>query len=200
MRYIAESHIKFLGQECGSFLTGEVLDIGAGPSSLCRCLVKKDAGVRVTALDFHELVLMAQEIYEIPANFKWVAGDFLDWEPPTLFDAAYCGHLLEYCPRDDLPRWLRKIRYFIKDDGHLALIVFLRVDDRDASDDLEVFEISTGLNGADLGHILNRVEIADVLRHTGFTNIKIKTVPNGPSYSEYLVTCQACQCKEACES
>jgi cyclopropane fatty-acyl-phospholipid synthase-like methyltransferase len=197
MAAIAESHAEFVEQECGSLLKGAILDIGAGPSYLCRRLAHSDASVTITALDFEEIVLSAKELYGEPENLQWIAGDFFHWEASGQFDAAHLGHVLEYCPKDELAIWLRRIRSFIKDEGYLILVVFLRDENSEAAEDLDLFEISTGLNGANLGHISTTTQITDELQHAGFRNIEVKMIPEGPSYSEYLVTCQASPCEEA---
>ncbi|MBC2714961.1 MAG: class I SAM-dependent methyltransferase [Desulfobacteraceae bacterium] len=191
MKAISEPYLDFLEHECGSYLKGQILDIGAGPSCFCRRLARQDKNINIIALDYDEIVLSAREIFGETENFRWTAGDFLKWETSSEFDAAYCGHLLEYSSKQKLPVWLRKIRSFIKNGGYLVIVIFLRDDDNGAPEGIDLFEISTGLNGTNLGYIMTRKEIMTSLQMSGFKDITIKTLPEGPSYSEYLVMCQA---------
>ena len=190
MAEIAKSHIACLEQECGDYFLGEILDIGAGPSSFCRYLVQKDRDIKVTALDLPEIVLSAKELFREFTNFEWMPGDFLSWTTSKKFDVVYCGHFLEYCPKEDHRLWLQKIRSLIRGGRYLILVLFLREGNAAETEDLDLFEISTGLNGDNLGYIMNKSEITTALQESGFTKIKIKRLPEGPSYSEYLVTCQ----------
>jgi len=148
------------------------------------------------AIDFPELVSTARDLFESPANFEWVAQDFLVWETPPHVDAIYCGHIIEYCPRADLSRWLRIIRSFLRESGYLVLVSFLRDEDSSCVEDLDLFEISTGLNGSQLGYLPKTTEITNALTASGFQNVEIRAVPNGPSYSEFLVIGQLHSNKE----
>lgn len=189
MNAIAQTHMQFLKTACTSYLRSSVLDVGAGPSSLCRELASVDSGLRVTAVDYPEIVSLAREIYTAPPNFQWLSGDFLALDVEKPFDAVYCGHVIEYCPETDLASWLGRIRSFLREGGHLVLLLFMRPEIGDESEDLDLFELSTGLNGPQLGHIVRKPEITDALAISGYRDINVTPIPQGPTYTEFVITC-----------
>ena len=189
MDAIAQTHMQFLKTACTPYLRSCVLDVGAGPSSLCRELASLDSGMSVTAVDYPEIVSLARETYTAPPNFQWLPGDFLALDAKKPFDAVYCGHVIEYCPETDLASWLGRIRTFLREGGHLVLLLFMQPEIGDESEDLDLFELSTGLNGPQLGHIARKSEIMDALALSGYRDLNVTPIPQGPTYTEYLITC-----------
>ena len=186
MESIAQWNLPFLEKEC--CLRGAVLDVGAGPSTFCRHMACK-GNTRVTALDLPPLVEAAKRHFDYPGNFEWIGADFRDYTPEKKFDGLFCSHLLEYASASDLPEWLARLHGFLRPGGTAAFVVFLR-DPRPKTDvDLDLFELSTGVNGERLGHVCTTEEFLEVLREAVATEIACEVLPEGPSYSEYLVTC-----------
>jgi SAM-dependent methyltransferase len=186
MDAIAQHSMPFLKEWCG--LTGNVLDIGAGPSTFCRCLAES-GGCHVTALDLPPVVEEARKLFGLPANFEWVAADFRQYAPRRRFDALFCSHLLEYASASELPVWLTQMGRFLRAGGTGAFLAFLRGAGPRQAPGLDLFELSTGVNGEHLGHICTPDELVDVLKVAGASEIVCKALPEGPSYPEYLVTC-----------
>jgi len=186
MDAIAQRSFAFLQDRCR--VAGTVLDVGAGPSTFCRQLAACGS-CRVTALDLPPIVEAAKELFASPAGFEWIAGDFRDFVPVRPFDTVFCSHLLEYASLAELPEWLALMRGFTRPGGKAVFLVFLRDSTTDAQLDLAVFQLSTGVNGAGLGHVCTSAELLDYLRNAGAGDIECTPLPRGPSYSEYLVTC-----------
>jgi len=186
MDAIAQRSLPFLKQHCR--LDGRVLDVGAGPATFCRHLVE-DRGCHVAALDLPPIVEEARNLYGCPQGFAWIGGDFREYAPPQQYDAIFCSHLIEYASQPELPAWLGRIIGFIRPGGTAAFLTFLRSEGVVGTAQLNLFELSTGVNGERLGHICTPNEFQDALRNAGAADITCKPLPEGPSYSEYLVTC-----------
>lgn len=184
---IAQANLEFLKTECSHILSGHVLDIGAGPSTLCRYLAT-EGYIRLSAIDLPPIASMARQLYGESPRVSWIEEDFFSWEAPCKYDSIYCSHFLEYCPATRLPVWLRRIQRCLNPKGTAAFVVFLRDENAPIQLDLDLFELSTGLNGDALGHICTPVEFVSALNEVGFSDIKIRAIPSGLSYPEYLVT------------
>lgn len=189
MDAITQRSLPFLKQHCR--LDGRVLDVGAGPSTFCRYLAEGQ-GCQVTALDLPPIVEEARKLYGCPHGFEWVGGDFREYAPPQRYDAVFCSHLIEYAPRSSLTSWLARMIGFLRPGGTAAFLTFLRSDEATDTSQLDLFELSTGVNGENLGHICTPGELEEALRAAGANDIVCEALPEGPSYSEYLVTCMNC--------
>ena len=189
MDAIAISHLSFLAERCAPALTGKVLDIGAGPATLTRRLAST-RGVQVVAMDLPEIIEASRSLFGEPRNFRWEPADFFAYRPQASFDAAFCSHFLEYCPEGQLAHWLGHIRECLVDAGHLVALAFLRGRQPAPEPDLDLFELSTGLNGPHLGHLCSEEEMRGHLEDAGFSAIAIDGIPRSASYDEFLITCQ----------
>ena len=190
MDQISVSNMPFIEKECEGYLNGSVFDVGAGPASFCRHLANQNSKMNVTAIDYPEIVARARELFMSPDNFEWVGVDFLDWTPLHTANTVFCSHLLEYCSKNMRLLWLSKLNSFLKKKGYLILVLFLRESISQDNTDLDLFEMSTGLNGTQLGYLQTSEEIQKILTDSGFKIIKLKPIPRGPSYPEFLIVCQ----------
>lgn len=186
MEAMASPSLAFLLKEC--CLSGSILDIGAGPSTFCRHLANTGT-CRTTGVDFPPIVEAAKKLFHYPKNYIWVASDIQEYAAPESFNAVFCSHILEYCPAGELQRWLEKFRRFLRPNGKAAFVVFLVEPAQNRSVALDLFELSTGVNGDRLGHICTKEEFQLRLTQAGATGIQCCALPAGASYSEYLVTC-----------
>lgn len=186
MDAIARRSLPFLKQNCR--LDGRVLDVGAGPSTFGRHLAE-GRGCQVTALDLPPIVEEARKLYDCPHGFEWVGGDFREYAPPQPYDAVFCSHLIEYASRSELPSWLARMIGFLRPGGTVAFLTFLRNGEATDMSPLDLFELSTGVNGENLGHISTPGELEEALGAAGASGVACVALPEGPSYSEYLVTC-----------
>ena len=190
MDAIAAKNVNFLKKKCLPLIHGRILDIGAGPSTFCRHLAKGNIE-HVTGIDLDPIVTMAQKLFEYPENYSWESNEFETYQPEERFDCIYCSHILEYCTQTELVLWIQKIKKLLKPGGISAFVIFLRESDVFIETlGLDMFEISTGLNGAHLGHITNEQEIVKICTDNGGSLIDCSPLPGDASYSEYLITCK----------
>ena len=189
MESIAQSNLSFLQERCRPLLRRRILDIGAGPSTLCRHL-SQTIDCHVTGLDRPQIIQMARELFSYPENFTWETTDFHDFMPQKLYDGIFCSHFLEYCSKENLASWLKKIGTLICPGGVSVFVVFLRTEESDINLKLDLFEISTGLNSETLGYICTIEEMESALLEQGCSDIVISSFPKSASYSEFLVTCK----------
>lgn len=189
MDAISQCNLAFLERECEPHLSGRVIDVGAGPATLCRKLAESGL-LELTALDLAPVVEAARSLYGETDHMRWVAGDFPAWKPKSTFDALLCSHFLEYCSEDQLDTWLKVLFDYIRPGGKAAFVAFLRPNDTQPQAELDMFEISTGMNGDLLGRCHTKSEISCALARVGFVTIGQYAIPNGPSYNEYLIVCE----------
>lgn len=188
MESIAQSNVHVLLEICSSLFQGRILDLGAGPSTVGRQLAEiRD--LLLTGIDFPPMIDTACKLFNYPENFTWIGEDFRNFTPVEPFNGVFCSHFLEYCPEGSLDLWLQKIGTFIKPHGKTAFVIFLRTKETEENIELDLFEISTGLNGDTLGHVCSFEEMEAALRKQGCTEIRCSPLPSGASYPEYLVTC-----------
>lgn len=143
----------------------------------------------MTAVDLPPIVKEAQKLFGCLPNFEWAAADFRRYVTAQRFDALFCSHLLEYASELELPEWLAQMAGCIRPEGTAAFLTFLRDAESGSLEQLNLFELSTGVNGERLGHVCTPSEIEKALRKAGASDIVCAPLPKGPSYSEYLVTC-----------
>jgi SAM-dependent methyltransferase len=189
MDAIATKQLGTIESRCKTFFKGNLLDIGAGPSTLGRYLVENKF-CRVTAIDFPEIVDAAEKLFPMPDGFFWQGIDFMDYYPEQPFDIAYCGHLLEYLSQEDMDRHLTHIKDVLVSNGKVVFVCFLREEDANCLQiELDMFELSTCLNGASVGQVVSGSQMKKLLRNSGYDDIQINALSKGPSYNEYVITC-----------
>lgn len=186
MESIAQASLSFLTASC--FISGEILDVGAGPATFSRRLPAQRT-CRVTAVDLPPMVEAARQIIEPAAGFEWVGADIREYRADHRFDSVFCSHVLEYVPAADLLDWLGRLRQCAKRGGVTAIVTFVQdpLAERDSA--LSIFELSTGVNGCELGRVYTVEEFRSALHQAGGRAITCRRIPSGPSYPECLFTC-----------
>ena len=188
MDAIARNSLSFLFDRCYSILARDVIDIGAGPATLTRQICLNNHITKVTALDFPEISSMAKKIFNVSPNFTWEPEDFWQWNPGKQVDSVFCSHFLEYLDIYEFNRSIQRIKGYLKAGGDIVLVTFLR--QKGGCADLDLFELSTGLNGSSLGHIFDEKEIRLSLAANNLSVYCFETLPNGPSFNEVLICCR----------
>jgi ubiquinone/menaquinone biosynthesis C-methylase UbiE len=189
MDAIAKKQLNAIESICEPLITGNLLDIGAGPSVFGRFLAEKML-CNVTAIDFPEVIDTAKKLYGAPAGFDWLGMDFMQYFPKQLFNIAYCSHVLEYLSGEQLDKWLEHVRNVLVPNGKVIFVCFLRDENPDSLQlELDMFELSTCLNGSSIGQVVSESQIKKILKKSGYEDIIITALPSGPSYGEYLITC-----------
>ncbi len=185
---IAQHNLDFLQSYCQPLLSGSLLDVGCGPATLLRSLTQNDTMMCADALDLPPINAAAESLYGHVAGLRWLAGDLWTWQPEKAYDALLCSHLLEYAGEEKIVPMLERLKGFVSPGGTMLLTVFVRSDEVDP--DLDLFEISTGLNGEQMGHVPSIQEFQEVLKQTQLELIECKHLPQGPSYREAIFYCQ----------
>jgi len=189
MDAIANKQLGAIESICEPLIKGNLLDIGAGPSTFGRFLAEKTL-CNVTAIDFPEVVGTANKLFATPVGFDWLGTDFMQYFPEQPFDIAYCSHVLEYFSSEQLDKWLKHVKDVLVNNGKAIFVCFLRDENPDSLQlELDMFELSTCLNGTSIGQVVSESQIRKILKKSGFEDIKIVALPSGSSYDEYVITC-----------
>jgi hypothetical protein len=184
---IARQNIPWLTNHC--HFQGNILDVAAGPSTFCRTL-SQTYDCRVTAVDLPQIVDTAQELFHYPDHFTWIKSDFRHYQPDQPFDCIFASHILEYIGERNLLHWFLHLKQFSKPGGRMAFVSFLKESHQTQQPEIDLFELSTGLNGHTLGFIPTIQELTQSLTQAGAFDILCIPSPGGPSYREYLTTCR----------
>ncbi|MGO4892331.1 class I SAM-dependent methyltransferase [Flavobacterium sp. W21_SRS_FM6] len=94
-----------------------VLDIGAGEGLHSKILNKY--GKKVTAIDYGKSIYYKKNQNPIAVDYFY--GDFMDFPEDSLFDCAWCSHVLEHQLNCNL--FLQKIGRLVKEGGVIAITV-----------------------------------------------------------------------------
>jgi SAM-dependent methyltransferase len=190
MEVIAQNSLPFIRREFHRLAHKEfgrveglrVLDLGAGPATFTRTLSAD--GASVTAIDLPPMVEDARRLFGEPSGFSWHPGDFRTVAVAPLFDVVFCSHVLEYY---DIEAVIERVTSWLAPRALLVGVMFLRAGDPKLDAGLDLFEISTWLNGEERGRIVTVADISACLQ-ARFHRVEVQPIPSNVSYSEFLVT------------
>ncbi len=185
---IARYNLDYLQQYCQPLLSGKILDVGCGPATLIRSLLTCNPLLQADALDLPPISAAAEKLYGRDTGINWVVGDLWTWQSEQVYDFLFCSHLLEYAGEEKLLPLLQRLKTFLAPGGTMFFVLFVRSEENDP--DLDLFEISTGLNGEQMGHVPSIQEFQEVLKQAQLELIEFKHLPQGPSYREAIFQCQ----------
>lgn len=185
---IAQHNLGYLLDYCQPHLKGHVLDVGCGPATLTRSLLAQNPQVKADALDLPPISIAAEKCYGQNSELNWMPGDLWTWQPDLAYNSLFCSHLIEYAGEQKILPLLQRLKGFVEPGGTMLFVLFVRTEQSDP--DLDLFEISTGLNGEQMGHVPTVREFTDVLKEAQIELIECKQLPQGPSYREALFHCQ----------
>jgi cyclopropane fatty-acyl-phospholipid synthase-like methyltransferase len=101
------------------------LDVGCGGGGLGLQLAQQ--GADVTLLDLPEVVdQLSKWLGEYSQRITVVCGDIFDYLPPEPFDGIVMLRFIETFSRDQLQRLFSRVSRFLKPDGHLVIIGYVR--------------------------------------------------------------------------
>ena len=159
-----------------------VLDIAAGSGVWGIAVAQAHPGVRVTAADWEGVLPTTKKTAErhgVGGRFEYVAGDILDADFGTGYDAAILGHILHSEGEARSRKLLDRVFAALAPGGTIAVQEFLVNEDRSGPPTGLIFAVNM-LVHTEQGATWSFEEIAGWLRDAGFTNARQLDAP-GPS-------------------
>jgi len=166
----------------GAGPTLSVLDLAAGSGVWGIALAQKSQRVRVTAVDWPEVIPVTRKIvarYGLMKRFRFVAGDLLRADFGRDHAVATLGHILHSEGEERSRALLAKTFEALASGGTIAVAEFLVNDERTEPLVGLLFAVNMLVN-TDYGDTYSFREISGWLGEAGFTNPRTLEVP-GPS-------------------
>ncbi len=161
---------------------GSALDLGAGSGVWGIALAQSAPALRVTAVDWPEVIPVTKKIVErfgLTSRFTFSEGDLMTADFGSGHNAATLGHILHSEGVERSKALLAKIFAALAPGGTLAIQEFLVNPDRTGPVQGLIFAVNMLVN-TDTGDTFSFEEISAWLREVGFTNPR--TIPtHGPS-------------------
>ena len=168
-----------LGDEGG---TVKVLDLAAGSGVWGIALAQASARVRVTAVDWPEVLPLTRKTVErfgLGDRFGYVAGDLLEADFGEGYGVATLGHILHSEGEERSRRLLAKVFRAMAPGGTVAIAEFLVNEDR-TGPLTGLFFAANMLVNTENGGTYSFEEISGWLREAGFAKARTMDAP-GPS-------------------
>jgi 3-hydroxy-5-methyl-1-naphthoate 3-O-methyltransferase len=159
-----------------------VLDLGAGSGVWGIALAQSSAHVRVTAVDWPEVLPVTEKTvarFRLSDRFKFVSGDLLSADFGKDYTAVTIGHILHSEGEDRSRKLLKKVFNALAPGGTVSIAEFL-VDASRTGPIAGLFFAVNMLVNTDAGDTYSFEEIASWLKDAGFVNARTIAAP-GPS-------------------
>lgn len=159
--------------------TINVLDIGAGSGVWSIALAQKFPTVRVTAIDWEEVLPATRRMTSrngLEDQFRFVAGDLFTTNFGTGYDIAIGGHILHNEGADRSRTLLRKM-FDALAPGGTALVADLLVNDAHTGPLINLIFAVNMLVNTDEGDTFSATEIMHLLGEAGFEQAHTVDVP-----------------------
>jgi 2-polyprenyl-3-methyl-5-hydroxy-6-metoxy-1,4-benzoquinol methylase len=118
------STIEFLLKKIASFSPASVVDIGCGDGRFTRELACHFNPGRLYGIDYSKKAInLACAMNQDKPEIKFVAYDITQSWDQEGFDAVVLMEVLEHIPINSVPLFLKSVRGFLKDSGHLFITV-----------------------------------------------------------------------------
>ncbi len=172
------AHLDFNGTE-GAV---SVLDLAAGSGVWGIALAQSSARVRVTAVDWHDVLTVARSNaarFGLSDRFTFSEGDLLEADFGSGHDVATLGHILHSEGEERSKKLLAKTFAALASGGMIAIAEFLVNADRTGPLNGLIFAVNMLVN-TDTGGTYSFEEIGGWLREAGFTGVHTLAT-HGPS-------------------
>jgi ubiquinone/menaquinone biosynthesis C-methylase UbiE len=159
-----------------------VLDLAAGSGVWGIALAQKSPAVRVTAVDWPEVIAVTRKTvarFGLMKRFQFVAGDLLQADFGRHHAVATLGHILHSEGKARSQALLRKTFEALAPGGTIAIAEFLVNDERTKPPVALLFAVNMLVN-TDEGNTYSLGEISSWLGEAGFVNPRTLEAP-GPS-------------------
>lgn len=166
-----------------------IIDIGCGEGMLLKLLRKEYPSLAMTGIDIEPTVLTLQD--KVQADIRVMSVTDMKF-PDKSFDVAFCLDTLEHIPQKELESGVSEIKRILKTNGKLitslptetAFYKFCRL-------------LAKGTTSAETGpcsspHFHTAKEVENLLRISGFKQIKQKRLPPVPFFALFHITMLDC--------
>jgi 3-hydroxy-5-methyl-1-naphthoate 3-O-methyltransferase len=159
-----------------------VLDIAAGSGVWSIALAQASPKVRVTAVDWGEVIPVTKKItgkFGVADRYTFVAGDLMSADFGSGHTIATLGHILHSEGAERSRRLLKRVSDAMASGGTIAIQEFLVNDDRTGPPPGLIFAVNMLVN-TEHGDTFSVGEIGEWLREAGFVDVRTLEAP-GPS-------------------
>lgn len=173
---------KVLAGHLGLKSGAKVLDLAAGSGVWGIALAESGAGVRVTAVDWAEVLPATRatvERFGLSDRYTFVGGDLMEAEFGQGYDVAVLGHILHSEGEARSRRLLKKTFDALAPGGTIAIGEFLVNEERTGPVG-SLFFAANMLVNTDEGDTFSFGEISGWLKEAGFVDARLLEAP-GPS-------------------
>ena len=156
-----------------------VLDLAAGSGVWGIALAKASSQIRVTAIDWAEVIPVTQRLtaqHGVEDRFQFIAGDLAAVEFGSDYQIATLGHLLHSEGELRSRQLLAKVFAALALGGTIAIAEWLPNSDRRGPLNALIFAVNM-LVLSEQGDTFSADEISDWLHEVGFTAIRTVAVP-----------------------
>jgi SAM-dependent methyltransferase len=161
----------------------KVLDIAAGHGMFGITLARLNAAVEVTALDWKNVLAVADENARaagVSKRFRALAGSAFDVPFGQGYDLVLLPNFLHHFDPPTCERLLVKVRASLAPGGRVVIVEFVPEDDRSGPPEAVRFSL-TMLAGTPAGDAYTFPEYQAMLRHAGFERATLKDLPPSPA-------------------
>ncbi|HUA87022.1 MAG TPA: methyltransferase [Bryobacteraceae bacterium] len=159
-----------------------VLDLAAGSGVWGISLAQRSPLVRVTAVDWPEVIPVTKKIatrFGLADRYRFVAGDLLEADFGSGHAIATLGHILHSEGEPRSRALLKRVFQALRSGGTIAIQEFLVNDDRTGPPVGLLFAVNMLVN-TENGDTYSATEIGQWLKESGFVDVRTLDAP-GPS-------------------
>lgn len=160
----------------------EVLDIAAGSGIFGISLALRHEAVRVTAVDWPNVLEVARENAEragVAARHRLLPGDAFTVEFGGEFDVILLTHFLHHFSRAECERLLKKVHAALRPGGRLYALEFVPNEDRVSPPEPALFALQM-LRQTPAGDAYPFSEFAQMFEQAGFPGTRAHRLPETP--------------------
>jgi SAM-dependent methyltransferase len=160
----------------------KVLDLAAGSGVWGIALAQKSAQVRVTAVDWADVIPVTRRMtrrFGLEDRYEFIQGDLLEAEFGDDYDVAVLGHIIHSEGEEHSRTLLKKTFAALAAGATIAIAEWLVNEERTGPPPALIFAVNMLVN-TDRGDVFSFGEISNWLREAGFEKTRLLESP-GPS-------------------